>query len=179
MNSIRFIFLSLIILMSGITAWGQDALVAAIDKIEASATNDNAVTFTSVSEKRVEGKLVGFNKIFVVKDKSLVDRLIKAILSSRTKAYKFDQQIQNKNDFYYRIEFKTVKDNIATYDIYSITMNGQNSYAVSVERKQKNLEKSQSNNSSTSTSTSTSITVDDSLITIYSSDGTSMLIATN
>lgn len=171
--------------MTATVALAQGSLISVVEKIESIVSDESRIATASINEKRVNGKLVGFNKIFIVKDKNIANRFIQAALNERSKASKFEQQL-NQGVVYYRVEFETVKDNTATYDSYSIVKQDSHKWVVSVERRQERVgnyraRDSRKDTSSTSTSISTSTSVSDdgtttSSVIIYNPDGSVTLL---
>ncbi len=182
---IRFLFSAIFFAMTATVALAQGSLISVVEKIESIVSDESRIATASINEKRVNGKLVGFNKIFIVKDKNIANRFIQAALNERSKASKFEQQL-NQGVVYYRVEFETVKDNTATYDSYSIVKQDSHQWVVSVERRQERVgnyraRDSRKDTSSTSTSISTSTSVSDdgtttSSIIIYNPDGSVTLL---
>lgn len=182
---IRFLFSAIFFAMTATVALAQGSLISVVEKIESIVSDESRIATASINEKRVNGKLVGFNKIFIVKDKNIANRFIQAALNERSKASKFEQQL-NQGVVYYRVEFETVKDNTATFDSYSIVKQDSHQWVVSVERRQERVgnyraRDSRKDTSSTSTSISTSTSVSDdgtttSSIIIYNPDGSVTLL---
>ena len=178
---IRFLFSAIFFAMAATVALAQGSLISVVEKIESIVSDESQISTASINEKRVNGKLVGFNKIFVVKNKNIATRFIQAALNERSKASKFEQQL-NQDVVYYHVEFETVKDNMATYDSYSIVKHDSHQWVVSVERRQERRQdpavrfhwRDGNDTSSSSTSISTSVSDDGSgstSIIIYNPDG--------
>lgn len=174
--------------MTATVALAQGSLISVVEKIESIVSDESRIATASINEKRVNGKLVGFNKIFIVKDKNIANRFIQAALNERSKASKFEQQL-NQGVVYYRVEFETVKDKTATYDSYSIVKQDSHQWVVSVERRQERRQEpaarfhwrddNETSSTSTSISTSTSVSDDGSASTsiiIYNPDGSITLL---
>lgn len=184
---IRFLFSAIFFAMTATVALAQGSLISVVEKIESIVSDESRIATASINEKRVNGKLVGFNKIFIVKDKNIANRFIQAALNERSKASKFEQQL-TEGVVYYRVEFETVKDNTATYDSYSIVKQDSHQWVVSVERRQERVgsyrgrdahKDTSSTSTSTSISTSTSVSDDGSASTsiiIYNPDGSITLL---
>lgn len=183
---IRFLFSVIFFAMTATVALAQGSLISVVEKIESIVSDESRIATASINEKRVNGKLVGFKKIFIVKDKNIANRFIQAALNERSKASKFEQQL-NQGVVYYRVEFETVKDKTATYDSYSIVKDSHQ-WVVSVERRQERVgfhrgrdshKDTSSTSTSTSISTSTSVSDDGSASTsiiIYNPDGSITLL---
>ena len=178
---IRFLFSAIFFAMAATVALAQGSLLSVVEKIQSIVSDESQIATASINEKRVNGKLVGFNKIFVVKNKNIATRFIQAALNERSKASKFEQQL-NQDVVYYHVEFETVKDNMATYDSYSIVKHDSHQWVVSVERRQERRQdpavrfhwRDGNDTSSSSTSISTSVSDDGSgstSIIIYNPDG--------
>ncbi|MDE6496091.1 MAG: hypothetical protein K2L30_07635 [Duncaniella sp.] len=185
---IRFLFSTIFFAMTATVALAQGSLISVVEKIESAVSDESRIATASINEKRVNGKLVGFNKIFIVKDKNIANRFIQAALNERSKASKFEQQL-NQGVVYYRVEFETVKDKTVTYDSYSIVKQDSHQWVVSVERRQERRHEpaarfhwrddNDTSSSSTSISTSTSVSDDGSASTsiiIYNPDGSITLL---
>lgn len=184
---IRFLFSVIFFAMTATVALAQGSLISVVEKIESIVSDESRIATASINEKRVNGKLVGFKKIFIVKDKNIANRFIQAALNERSKASKFEQQL-NQGVVYYRVEFETVKDKTATYDSYSIVKDSHQ-WVVSVERRQERRQEpaarfhwrddNETSSTSTSISTSTSVSDDGSASTsiiIYNPDGSITLL---
>lgn len=185
---IRFLFSAIFFAMTATVALAQGSLISVVEKIESIVSDESRIATASINEKRVNGKLVGFNKIFIVKDKNIANRFIQAAHNERSKASKFEQQL-TEGVVYYRVEFETVKDNTTTYDSYSIVKQDSHQWVVSVERRQERRQEpaarfhwrddNETSSTSTSISTSTSVSDDGSASTsiiIYNPDGSITLL---
>lgn len=142
MNPLKIILASIFFLLTAPAVLSQTAIASVVKQIEKAAGN-NIVVSASVSESRSNGKLTGYQKIFVIKSNKYASDFIKAIEKERTKATKYESK-NFGGSVYYNAEFNVGSRKKPVWEYYSIAQNGPSTWLISVGRSDYRTQRSMS-----------------------------------
>lgn len=143
MNPLKIILASIFFLLAAPVVLSQTAIASVVKQIEKAAGNNNIVVSASVSESRSNGKLTGYQKIFVIKSNKYASDFIKAIEKERTKATKYESK-NFGGSVYYNAEFNVGSHKKPVWEYYSIAQNGPSTWLISVGRSDYRTQRSMS-----------------------------------